>query len=74
MNDQSPGRTNKFKAYRARKKSMGLKQVRLWVPDMNAPGFREMLDREISAINAAHDSALQNALEAAAAEAWDMPG
>ena len=27
--------------YRARKKSQGLREIRLWLPDVNAPGFWE---------------------------------
>ena len=72
MNDQSPGRTNKFKANRARKKAMGLKQVRLWVPDVNAPGFQEKLDAEIAAINAAEDSkTVLRSADESAAELWN---
>ena len=47
MNEQS-----KFARYRARKKAQGLREIRLWVPDVNAPGFQERLDRETAAINA----------------------
>ena len=41
MNDLSPNRPDKFKAYRARKKDAGLREMRIWVPDVNAPGFWE---------------------------------
>jgi Protein of unknown function (DUF3018) len=41
MNNLSPKRTDKFRAYRARKKAAGLREVRLWVPDVKAPGFWE---------------------------------
>jgi Protein of unknown function (DUF3018) len=41
MNDLSPKRTDKFRAYRARKKAAGLREVRMWVPDVNAPGYWE---------------------------------
>ena len=46
MNDLSPKRTDKFKAYRARKKSAGLKEVRRWVWDVNSPEFLAQLQRE----------------------------
>ena len=53
MNDLSPERTNKFKAYRARKKAAGLKEVRRWVWDVNSPEFKEQLRREAEILNAA---------------------
>lgn len=56
MNDSSPSRQDKFRRYRARKKARGLKEIRMWVPDVNAPGFQERLDREIAAINASRSS------------------
>jgi hypothetical protein len=46
MNDLSPKRHDKFRAYRARKKAAGLREIRLWVPDVNAPGFWEASVRE----------------------------
>ena len=42
MNVHAP-KPDKYKAYRARKKAAGLKQVRLWTIDANAPGMREKL-------------------------------
>jgi hypothetical protein len=41
MNDASPGRQDKFRRYRERKKARGLREIRLWVPDVSAPGFWE---------------------------------
>jgi Protein of unknown function (DUF3018) len=41
MNDLSPQRADKFRAYRARKKAAGLREVRMWVPDVTAPGYWE---------------------------------
>ena len=38
--------TDKFRRYRAKKKAQGLREVRLWVPDVNAPGFREEAERQ----------------------------
>jgi hypothetical protein len=32
---------SKFARYRARKKAKGLREIRMWVPDVNAPGFWE---------------------------------
>jgi hypothetical protein len=66
--------TDKFRRYRAKKKAQGLREVRLWVPDVHAPGFQERLDREIAAINASEDeAAVLRWCEAAAVESWNMP-
>lgn len=42
MNVHTP-KPDKYKAYRARKKAAGLKQVRIWTLDPDAPGFPEAL-------------------------------
>jgi hypothetical protein len=47
---------DKFSRYRASKRSQGLKLVRLWVPDPDAPGFREEAKRQAALINAAPDA------------------
>jgi len=52
MNEQGPKRHDKFRAYRARKKAQGLKQIRMWVPDVNAPGFKALLEREVEILRA----------------------
>jgi hypothetical protein len=71
MNDLSPNRTDKFKAYRARKKAAGLKELRMWVPDVNAPGFQEELDAQIAKINASADEReVLIFCEEAAKEVW----
>ncbi len=36
-------RPDKYRRYRERKKAAGLKQVRVWALDPDAPGFRERL-------------------------------
>lgn len=56
MNDASPARTDKFRRYRDKKKAQGLREVRMWVPDVNTPGFQERLNRQIAAINARSSS------------------
>lgn len=72
MNDLSPKRTDKFKAYRARKKDAGLREMRIWVPDVNAPGFQAELDKQIAAINASEDEReVMIFCEAAAVEMWE---
>ena len=35
----APPKQSKFQAYRARKKAMGLREVRRWVPDTRSPEF-----------------------------------
>lgn len=71
MNDHSPARQDKFRRYRAGKKARGLRELRLWVPDVNVPGFQEALDDQIARINASEDEReVMILLEAAAEEVW----
>jgi hypothetical protein len=66
MNEQS-----KFARYRARKKAKGLREIRMWVPDVNAPGFQERLEAQIDRINASEDERqVMVFCEAAAEEIW----
>jgi hypothetical protein len=46
MNDLSPKSTDKFRAYRARKRAAGLREIRMWVPDVHAPGFAQEAERQ----------------------------
>lgn len=55
MNDPTPIRTDKFRAYRARKKAEGLREFRLWVPDINDRAFQIELDAQIARINTSED-------------------
>lgn len=72
MTDASPARHDKFRTYRERKKAKGLREVRMWVIDVNAPGFQERLDTHIAAINAsAEDREIFEEMQQAAAELWD---
>ena len=48
---------DKFQRYRQRRRAAGLKQVRLWVHDPEAPGFAARLSADIARINAAADAA-----------------
>jgi hypothetical protein len=41
MTDLSPKRHDKFRAYRARKKAAGLREIRRWVPDVRTREFWE---------------------------------
>jgi hypothetical protein len=38
--------TKRVQKYRAKMKAAGLKRVTLWVPDVNAPGYREEIRRQ----------------------------
>lgn len=72
MNDLTPAHQNKFRRYRARKQARGLREIRMWVPDVNTPEFQQRLDRSIAAINASPDEAEVLAwCEAAADEVWN---
>lgn len=53
MNDASPRSTDKFRAYRSRKKAAGLRELRLWVPDVHAPGFWERSELAAAILRAA---------------------
>ena len=46
MNDASPSRQSKFARYRARKKAQGLREIRMWVPDLRNPEVRARLMRD----------------------------
>lgn len=49
---------NRVRKHREKMKALGLKPVTLWLPDVNAPGFREDIHRQCSLINASADSAI----------------
>jgi hypothetical protein len=62
---------NKFRRYRERKKAQGLREIRMWVPDVNAPRFQERLKDQIERINASEDEReVMIFCEAAAEEMW----
>lgn len=44
---------NKFQRYRSAKQARGMKLLRLWVPDPNAPGFREEAERQAALLRGA---------------------
>lgn len=41
----------RVRKHREKMKAAGLKPVTIWVPDVNAPGYREALARDIARIN-----------------------
>ena len=42
--------TKRVQEHRAKMKAAGLRRVTLWLPNVNAPGFREQIARDIEAI------------------------
>lgn len=50
MTGLSPKRQDKFRAYRARKKAAGLREIRMWVPDVRTKEFREASERGSAAL------------------------
>jgi Protein of unknown function (DUF3018) len=48
--------TKRVQKFRAKMKAAGLKPVTLWLPDVNAPGYKEKIRRECELINACEDS------------------
>jgi len=48
--------SERMKNYRARMRAKGFKQVQMWVPDVNAPGFKKELKRQIASLNKKHES------------------
>ena len=47
------GRPDKFRRYRERKRAAGLREVRLWVPDVRSAAFRVRLAVDVAALNGA---------------------
>lgn len=71
----SPQRPDKFRAYRARKRAAGLREVRLWVPDTRSPEFRKEAARQAALLDHSEDEREAAAMMARfTAEAWDKEG
>jgi hypothetical protein len=47
----------KFRRYRERMRARGLKEVRLWVLDPEAPGFKAEIERQIATLRDAPEEA-----------------
>ena len=68
----APPFQSKFKAYRARKKALGLREVRLWVPDTRAPGFAEEARRQAALLDHSEDEReASDMMVRLTQEAWD---
>ena len=52
---------SKFARYRARKKAQGLRELRMWVPDVNSPEFKAQAEREAKLLRGAPEE--QDALD-----------
>jgi len=48
----------RVRKHREKMKAAGLKPVTIWVPDVNAPGYRQEIRRQCELINASVDSAI----------------
>jgi hypothetical protein len=70
--------TDKHKRYRQNQKNRGMKLLRIWVPDPNAPGFAEEARRQALLLRDAPEQAeALDFIEAAMAEGiedWDDGG
>jgi hypothetical protein len=51
----------RVKAYRARLRSLGLRPIQIWVPDVTAPGFAEEAHRQSRAVAASREAATDQA-------------
>ncbi|MFL5115709.1 MAG: antitoxin MazE family protein [Microvirga sp.] len=62
---------SKSARYRQNKRRQGMKLLRIWVPDPNAPGFAEEVARQAALLRGApeQEEAL-DFIEAAARETW----
>ena len=62
----------RVRKHREKMKAAGLKPVTIWVPDVNAPGYREALARDIARINADGESTrvMEDMLELADFSDW----
>ena len=62
---------SKFARYRQNKRRQGMKLLRIWVPDPNAPGFSEEVKRQAALLrDAPEQEEVLDFIEAAASETW----
>ena len=70
MND--PPRQDKFRTYRARKKAAGLREIRLWVPDVRTSGFLAEARRQAALLDhSADERDAAEMMRRLAVEVWD---
>jgi Protein of unknown function (DUF3018) len=62
---------SKSARYRQNKRRQGMKLLRIWVPDPNAPGFAEEVARQAALLRGApEEEEALDFIEAAARETW----
>jgi hypothetical protein len=62
---------SKSARYRQNKRRQGMKLLRIWVPDPNAPGFAEEARQQAALLrDAAEEDEVLEFIEAAAKETW----
>jgi hypothetical protein len=62
---------NRVRKHREKMKAAGLKPVTIWVPDVNAPGFKEEIARAIEIIkNSTGEKAILEELSDIDIEGW----
>lgn len=72
MNDASPRKHDKFRVYRARKKASGLREVRLWLPDVRSPVLIAEAKRQAALLDRSDDERDAAAtMRRNARERWD---
>jgi len=53
---KTPSPTHKMQKYRARLRGQGLRPVQIWVPDPDAPGFKQEIRRQVSRLDPVHEA------------------
>ena len=72
MNEASPIKLDRNRAFRARKKAAGLREVRLWVPDMRLPGWQAEAKRQSALLDHSEDEReASDMMVRLAQEVWD---
>ena len=62
-------RSDKYSRYRDRQRAKGLKEVRMWLPDPAAPGFKEEVARQAALLrNAPEEIEIMNFVDAVGAD------
>lgn len=72
MNEHSaPLQADKSRRYRERKRAAGLREVRLWLPNVTLPAFQALARQNAAALRDAPEEAEAAAFIAAALDAHD---
>ena len=75
MNAETPKPQDKFRRYRARKKAAGLKELRMWLPDVHSAEFKAEMARAARELNGSQsEREAMDFIEAAMADTMkDIP-